>query len=87
MYSFPYWVDKNILNLSLAFSFTLALVSMWTPVYSGEECMELYLHVPIFIMLLSTWATFYYQQQDIVFPDTQNCQFTHSIMGAFECDL
>jgi len=87
MYSFPYRVDQNILTLSLAFSFTLALVSMWTPVYSSEECVELYLHSPIFIMFLSTGATFYYQEQDAEFPDMQNCQFTHSIMGAFECDL
>jgi len=60
---------------------------MWTPVYSSEECMKLYLPVCILIMFLSTGATFYYQQQDTVFPDMQNCQFAHSIMGAFECDL
>lgn len=87
MYSFPYWVDKNILTVSLAFSFTLALVSMWTPVYSSKECVQLYLHSPLSIMFLSTGASFYYQQQDTEFPDMQNCQCTLSIMGALECDL
>ena len=63
------------------------MVSMWTPVYSSEESVELYLHSPIFIMFLSTGATFYYQQRDTEFPDVQNCQFIHSIIEAFECDL
>jgi len=87
MYSFPYWVDQNILTVNLALSFTLAVVSMWTPVYCSEEWVELYLHSPIFIMFLCTRATFHYQQQDTEFWNMQNCQFTHSIIGAFECDL